>query len=169
VKLGPRHSEIVVLLALADDGLTTERLAAGPLVRRPELDLAPCGHEQAAHPVGEDLLASRPYLLRRPVRSDLGVVQDLLAEGRVGDALSAYLGPLLPHSQAPGIAEHRQTLHRQLREAVVASYDARLLGRWLEAPWDLTTQPRGKPRRLVAGGSPRRLQASARADALRHP
>jgi hypothetical protein len=170
VKLGPRHSEIMVLLALADDGLTTERLAAGLSSGALNSTTVRVDMSRLRTRLGGDLLASRPYLLRRPIRSDLDVVQDLLAEGRASDALSAYPGPLLPHSQAPGIAERRQALHRQLREAVVASYDARLLGRWLEAPWGMDDASAWEALAgLLPEGSPRRSQAGARAEALRRP
>jgi hypothetical protein len=170
VKLGPRHSEIIVLLALADDGLTTERLAAGLSSGALNSTTIRVDMSRLRARLGEDLLASRPYLLRRPIRSDLDVVQDLLAEGRASDALSAYPGPLLPHSQAPGIAEERQALHRQLREAVVASYDARLLGRWLEATWGMDDASAWEALAgLLPEGSPRRSQAGARAEALRRP
>ena len=170
VKLGPRHSEIMVLLALADDGLTTERLAAGLSSGALNSTTVRVDISRLRTLLGGDLLASRPYLLRRPIRSDLDVVQDLLAEGRPSDALSAYPGPLLPHSQAPGIAEQRQSLHRQLRESVVASYDARLLGRWLEAPWGMDDASAWEAlASLLPEGSPRRSQAGARAEALRRP
>jgi hypothetical protein len=168
VKLGPRHSEIMVLLALADDGLTTERLAAGLSSGALNSTTVRVDISRLRTLLGGDLLASRPYLLRRPIRSDLDVVQDLLAAGRPSDALSAYPGPLLPRSQAPGIAEQRQSLHRQLREAVVASYDARLLGRWLEAPWGMDDASAWEAlASLLPEGSPRRSQAGARAEALR--
>jgi hypothetical protein len=170
VKLGPRHSEIMVLLALADDGLTAERLAAGlssgplnPTTLRVDMS-------RLRTLLGGDLLASRPYLLSRPIRTDLDVVRDLLAEGRASDALGAYPGPLLPRSQAPGIAGQRQTLHRSLQEAVVTSYDARLLGRWLETPWGIDDASAWAALAgLLPVGSPLRLRASARADALRRP
>jgi hypothetical protein len=170
VKLGPRHSEIMVLLALADDGLTTERLAAGLSSGALNSTTIRVDISRLRTLLGGDLLASRPYLLRRRIRSDLDVVQDLLAERRPSDALSAYPGPLLPHSQAPGIAEKRQSLHRQLRDAVVTSYDARLLGRWLEAPWGMDDASAWETLAgLLPEGSPRRSQAAARAEALRLP
>jgi hypothetical protein len=170
VKLGPRQSEIMVLLALAQDGLTTERLAAGlsSSVLNPTTVRVDMSRLRTL--LGGDLLASRPYLLRRPIRSDLDVVQDLLAEGRANDALSAYPGPLLPRSLAPGIAERRQALHRQLQNSVVASYDARLLGRWLETPCGMGDASAWEALAgLLPEGSPRRSQASARAAALCPP
>jgi hypothetical protein len=165
---GPRHSEILVLLALSRDGLTSERLAAA-------LSNAPLNQTSLRVDMSRlrtrlgDLLTSRPYLLRGPIRSDLDVVKDLLSEGRVGDALSAYPGPLLPHSQAPGIAEQREVLHSQLRTAVVASYDTRLISGWLETRWGIDDAAMWDAMAsLSPEGSQRRSRATSRAQALRN-
>ena len=170
LNLGPRHSEIIVLLALAKDGLTTARLADGLSSDPLNSTSIRVDMSRLRTRLGDELLTSRPYQLRRPVRSDADVVLDLIAEGRVSDALNAYPGPLLPHSQAPGIAEIRQTLHRRLQQAVVTSYNARLIGRWLESPWGASDASGWEAlASLLPEGSPRRLQASARAEACRHP
>jgi len=169
LSLGPRHSEIIVLLALAKDGLTTGLLAAGLSPNPLNSTSIRVEMSRLRARVGDDLLTSRPYLLRRPVRSDADVVIDLIAEGRVSDALNAYPGPLLPHSQAPGIAEIRQTLHRALQQAVVTSYNARLIGRWLETPWGASDASGWEAlASLLPEGSPRRSRVSACAEALRH-
>lgn len=168
LRLGPRHSEIVALLASSDEGLTTEMLSSAlsnqtlsPTTVRVDIN------RLRAH-LGEGLLAARPYHLLRAVRSDWDVVSDLLAERRTYDALSAYAGPLLPHSQAPGIVARRQELHQKLRGAVLTSYDAKLVARWLETPWGLNDAVGWD---TLAGlhpeGSSRREQATARADAAR--
>jgi len=163
----PRHSEILVLLALAKDGLTTEQLAAG-------LSATPLNPTSIRVDMSRlrtrlgDLLTSRPYLLRGSIRSDLDVVGDLLAEGRVSDALSAYPGPLLPHSQAPGIVAARERLHSQLREAVIATYDTRLISGWLETRWGIDDAAAWEAlAKLSPEGSPRWTQATTRALAIR--
>ena len=74
--------------------------------------------------LGDGLLGSQPYALRRPVTSDFATVLDLLAEGRVGEAVAAYPGPLLPDSEAPAIVDYRSMLEQQLRAEVLASGDA---------------------------------------------
>ncbi len=165
---GPRHSEILVLLALAHDGLTAEQLAAG-------LSEGPLNPTSLRVDMSRlrtrlgDLLSSRPYLLRGPIRSDLDVVADLLTEGRVGDALSAYTGPLLPHSQAPGIEQRRVTLHAQLRDAVISTYDTRLISGWLETRWGIDDAAMWEAlASLSPEGSQRRSRAISRAHALRN-
>jgi hypothetical protein len=167
IKLGPRHSEIVTLLALAKDGLSLEQLMTGlsPVPLNPtslRVDMS-----RLRTRLGEDVLTSRPYLLRCPVRSDLDLVGDLLTERRVTDALNAYPGPLLPHSQAPGLLEPREVLHQRLRQAVLTSYDARLIAQWLDTPGGADDASGWAAlARLLPEGSPRRSQADARVEAL---
>lgn len=167
IRLSPRHSEIITVLSLTTGGMSGEKLA---------VDLS----EEELHPstvraemsrlrgvLGADLLGSRPYELRRPVRSDFVTVRDLLADGRVHDAMTAYAGPLLPSSEAPAVVEYRRALEQQLRGAVLASADATLLRRWVNAEWGsddavawLTLA------HLLPGGSSQRAAAAARARAL---
>jgi hypothetical protein len=117
--------------------------------------------------LGPDVLGSRPYELRVPVRADFLDLRDLLAAGRVEQALTAYAGPLLPWSDAPVIVEFREVLEQQLRGAVLASSDAGLLRRWVDAPWGSTD---ARAWRSLAdslpGGSPQRAAAAGRARAL---
>jgi hypothetical protein len=167
-ELTPRHSEIVVLLSLAPEGLTAEALAKqltaegiSPTTVRVELS-------RLRPQVGEALFAARPYKLIRPVRSDADALADLLALGRAADAFDRYAGPPLPHSTAPAIRSLGRDLHDRLRQEVLASYDARLLRRWLATPageadaaaWDTYAG-------LLPVGSPRREEAAARAAAVR--
>lgn len=168
LRLGPRHSEIVSLLAFSDEGLTTETLSAAlsnqllsPTTVRVDIN-------RLRARLGEGLLAARPYHLLRAVRSDWDVVSDLLSERRADDAVSAYPGPLLPHSQAPGIVAKRQELHERLRSAVLGSYDAKLVARWLETPWGCDDAVGWDTLAgLYPEGSPRRAHATARADDAR--
>lgn len=167
IKLGPRHSEIMMLLALAKEGLTASGLAEGlsrtalnPTTLRVDMS-------RLRALVGEELLASRPYLLRRAVRMDVDVVEGLLAEGRIQEALALYPGPVLPHSQAPGIVRLREALHERLRTAVLGGYDARSLRSWLDAPWGADdAQAWEVLSGLIPAGSPRHAEALERAKAL---
>ena len=134
-RLSRRHSEIVVALVLAGAGVTGERLGVDlygdgihPVTLRAEMS-------RLRAMLGADLLGSRPYELRRPVRADFQVVCERLAAGQVAEALAAYTGPLLPCSEAPAIVEFRTGLEQQLRAAVLDSRDPALLRRWVDAPW----------------------------------
>jgi hypothetical protein len=135
VRLTPRLSEIMVLMGSARHGLSAARLAVdlspgdlsttGVRVEMSRLRLA----------VGPDLLASQPYRLLRPVRSDVDVVRDLLASGDIAGAIERYSGPLLPGSQAPAVVEQRMALDQQLRGGLLACADPVLLRHWVDEPW----------------------------------
>jgi hypothetical protein len=174
LRLRPRHSEIVVILALAmkgageaGGGLSGPRLAVElseaevhPVTLRAEMS-------RLRTLLGDGLLGSQPYALRRPVTSDFATVLDLLAEGRVGEAVAAYPGPLLPDSEAPAIVDYRAKLEQQLRAEVLASGDAVLLRRWVNAVWGADDAAAWQ---ALAGqlpvGSPQRAAAAVRAGAL---
>jgi hypothetical protein len=167
VRLRPRHSEIVVILALAAGGLTGPRLA----VALSEADIHPvtlrAEMSRLRTLLGDELLGSQPYALRRPVTSDFTAVLGLLAEGRVGEALAAYPGPLLPASEAPAIVDYRAMLEQQLRAEVLASGDAMVLRRWVSAAWGADDVAAWQAlARQLPGGSPQRAAAAARASAL---
>ncbi|WP_367325257.1 transcriptional regulator [Streptomyces sp. HUAS ZL42] len=165
--LSPRHSEIVLALALEGRGVTGDRLAVDLWEREVPASTLRAEMTRLRAVLGPDLLGSRPYALLRPVRTDFDDVSLLLAEGRVGEALARYPGPLLPRSEAPVVMEHRRSLEQQLRGAVLASGDAGLLRRWVEATWgadDLSAW--AALARTLPGGSPQRAAAAARARAL---
>jgi GAF domain len=167
LQLRPRHSEIVVILALSACGLPGPRLAVElseenirPVTLRAEMS-------RLRTILGGDLLGSHPYALRRPVRSDFALVLDLLAEGRVVDAAALYHGPLLPDSEAPAVAAHRTMVEQQLRAEVLASADAMLLRRWVTAAWGAHDAEAWRVlARHLPGGSPERAAAAARAKVL---
>ncbi|ARF58893.1 helix-turn-helix domain-containing protein [Streptomyces gilvosporeus] len=135
LRLGRRHSEIMVLLAHHPAGLTGEQLAVllygerevSPVTLRAELSRL----RQLAGP----LLASRPYRLTRPTDTDLTAAETELAAGRLTAALDAYPGPLLPLSEAPGIRRLRTALEDRLRRALLTARDPALLRRWAGTPW----------------------------------
>jgi hypothetical protein len=167
LRLRPRHSEIVVLLALAARGLSGPRLA----VELSEADINPvtlrAEMSRLRTLLGDGLLGSQPYALRRPVTSDFATVLDLLAEGRVGEAVAAYSGPLLPDSEAPAIVDYRSMLEEQLRAEVLASTDAMVLRRWVSAAWGANDAAAWRVlARQLPGGSPQRAAADARARTL---
>ena len=109
-RLSLRHSEILLLLAEAPDGLTGDELA-----------MALSGHEYASVTIRAEMsrlrsllgsveLASRPYRLEAGVRTDLQDIRALLDAGDFERARAAYRGPLLPRSSAPGVVAVRDEL-----------------------------------------------------------
>ncbi|GGO45636.1 transcriptional regulator [Streptomyces daqingensis] len=170
LRLGRRHSEIMMLLAAHPEGLTGERLAlelygerdVNPVTLRAELSrlrglLGP-------------LLDSRPYRLRRRPHTDYDAVGDALSAGDPRAALAAYRGPLLPLSEAPGVVRLRRLLEDRLRRALLRRPDAVLLEEWVRTPWGeddleawealLTCRGAGETRRLALASRVRELRLS---------
>ena len=142
LRLSRRHSEILVLLSRHPEGLTGDELLCAlyedesvtPVTLRAEL-------ARLRRLLGPEVLISRPYRLAMPVESDVAVVERRLGAGAVSAAATAYTGPLLPASQAPGVARLRRRLADGLRAALVTHGDPDLLADWAHAPWaedDLT-------------------------------
>jgi GAF domain-containing protein len=134
VLLSRRHSEIVALLAGHPEGLTGDQLGLelygdelNPVTLRAELS-------RLRLVLGAQVLASRPYRLEVPVDADFLAVTRLLAAGALGEALTGYRGPLLPASEAPGIAALRTRLEHDLRAAVLTATDVSLLDAWARSP-----------------------------------
>lgn len=169
IRLGPRHSEIVVLLACHPEGLSSDQLSAelygdrmvNPVTLRAELS-------RLRHRLGP-LLGSRPYRLRVPVRADFQELAEHLAAADADAALRAYRGPLLPGSDAPGVVWQRRLLDDGVRDLLVARRDPALLERWTRAPWGrddivawqalAAALPAGSPARARAARRVRDLDA----------
>ncbi len=166
VVLSRRHTELLLLLWLCEEGLTAEQLAleiygeqGRPGSIRSEL------HRLRAQ-LGP-LLGERPYRLTEPIACDAGEIEALLAREQVGDALRAYAGPLLARSEVPRIVELRDRVDDQLRAAVLKSGDPELLQAWLRTPtgrddFEASRQlavslPREDPRRAAQRSRIRRL------------
>ncbi|GAB3728032.1 GAF domain-containing protein [Nocardiopsis nanhaiensis] len=134
VEISGRHSEILLLLARHPRGLTGEALGAllherdaSPVTIRAEMS-------RLRRLVGTGLLASRPYRLRRPVDTDLDEVRRHLADGAYRRAIGVYEGPVLPRSEAPGVAEARDELQAEVCEVLAAKADPQVLLAWSEHP-----------------------------------
>ena len=172
LRLGRRHSEIVVLLACHSEGLTGDQLClelygervVNPVTLRAELS-------RLRHLLGPELLDSRPYRLRVPVEADfLGVMRalDRGAVADVADALHAYRGPLLPESDAPGVTRLRDRLETHLRAALLASREPALLDAWTRTAWgEEDLQAWEALLAVLPGSSPRRALAAVRVEELR--
>jgi hypothetical protein len=135
LRLGRRHSEIVVLLAARPEGLTGDQLSAELYGDRPVTQVTLRAELSRLRHLLGPLLASRPYRLREPVRADFRQVADALDAGDVATALDLYRGPLLPLSEAPGIRRLRRVTEDRLRHAVLTGRDPDPLRRWAESPW----------------------------------
>lgn len=122
-ELSGRHAEILLMLAVHRQGLSSERLAElvygqdAEATLRPELvRLRKVLERTAPHLVP----ASRPYRLPADVETDAHQVISLLDRGAHRVALAAYRGRVLPDSFAPGVEEFRETVRLALREALLA-------------------------------------------------
>jgi hypothetical protein len=168
-RLSPRHSEIAVILAGRPDGLSGDELAVllypdDVTSSTPRAELV-----RLRALLGEELLASRPYRLTCEVKSDWAAVEVQLVAGDVAGAVRLYRGPLLPHSQAPGVAEQREDLERWLRGAIMTDGSADLLVSWTRTRWgadDLemwqrqcAVLPAGSPLRAMAQAAVAKLDA----------
>lgn len=145
VELSTRHSEILLLLARHPRGLTGDALGAllherdaAPVTVRAEMS-------RLRRLLGSGLLASRPYRLCRPLTTDLDEVRRHLAEGACRRAVHLYEGPVLPRSEAPGVAEAREELQAEVCEVLATGADPQALLTWSERP-----EGREDPRVLTA-------------------
>jgi hypothetical protein len=129
-----RHADILVLLSRHREGLSADHLAM--LLDDNDLDTVTVRAEvsRLRRVIGAEFVASRPYRLLTPIRTDMNDVVDALEAGDVDGAVSRYTGALLPQSVSPGVARMRTELSASVRGAVLASGDFRLLRRWLDSP-----------------------------------
>jgi len=124
LQLSTRHSELMVLLAASEHGLSGERLAV--MLHEHDVPLVTVRAEMARlrKILGEGFLQSRPYRLTEPLVTDAQEVIDALDRGDTRAATTLYAGPLLPTSQSPEIAEMRGDLRARVRRAALESRDA---------------------------------------------
>jgi len=135
LRLSPRHSEMVVLLASAPRGLSGDEL--GVLLYPDDLSASTLRAElnRLRQLLGEELVASRPYRLVAEVAADWLTVGARLVSGDVAGALARYRGPLLPRSTAPGVERLREEVGHGLRAAVIASGSPDLMSTWTRSSW----------------------------------
>ena len=129
VTLSPRHSELMVLLALRPEGMSAEEVAIAthgdfgkPVTARAELS-------RLRRVLGPRLLAE-PYRLATEPAADFLTAGELASTGALTAALDAYPGPLLPRSELPLVVEAREALDHRVRAAVLRANDPDLLERW---------------------------------------
>ena len=135
IRLSPRHSEILLLLASTPRGLSGDELAV--LLYREDGSASTLRAElnRLRHLLGDELLASRPYRLVAELTADWLAVEAHLAVGDVAAAVRMYRGPLLPGSSAPGVVRLREYIEASLRQAVLNSREPDLMSTWTRSAW----------------------------------
>jgi hypothetical protein len=136
--LNRRQTEILALLTMHPEGVSLEQLHAlvyGDQAVTLSTLKAEVSHLRSA--LGGQL-ASRPYRLLLPVRTDVDEVLGLLRRGDVRAAVAAYDGDLLPGTNAPALVELAEYLAVSVREALLATPDPAAVLRYSElAPYDV--------------------------------
>jgi hypothetical protein len=133
ITLTRRLTEVLALLAFRPTGMSSEELAA---------DLyGDAGRPGAARvdvyrlrKVLAGAIETDPYRLAMDVESDIARIHALLDRGAIAEAAARYEGPLLPHSEAPGIVRDRDALEAWLRNAVMTADDVEALWAWVQCP-----------------------------------
>lgn len=137
VSLSPRHSEMMALLSIHPNGLSAEELCnllfgdVTALTLRAEMVRLRKVLQQF-NPVA--VPESRPYRLAVDVLPDAGQVLSCLQRGAHRVALDIYRGPVLPHSEAPGVVHLRQRVSTLLREALLTDGSAEALLQYADLP-----------------------------------
>ena len=164
---GLRSLELLAVLAMHPEGMTTEQLALALYGERGKAVTIRGQVHRVRVYLGARSVEPHPYRLNVPVEADWLEVSRLVAAGRPHKALRAYRGPLLPASDAPEIVEARALLEESLRRAILTTADAELLSGWLAHPSG--ADDLAAARALVAVlpcGDPRRAAATATAAAI---
>ena len=154
VQLSRRHSEVLALLSMRPGGMTSEELAAD-LYGDPGTSSTARVEVHRLRKLLGPWLDADPYRLSSDVESDVARVKGLLDRGAVREAVERYDGPLLPHSEAPGVVRERDSLDAWLRQAVMTADEADTLWAWVQSP--------------VGARRSGRVEAAARAAALPRP
>jgi hypothetical protein len=164
---GLRSLELLAVLAMHPEGMTTEQLALALYGERGKAVTTRAQVHRVRAYLGARSVDTHPYRLNLGIEADWRKVARLVAEGRPHAALEAYPGPLLPASDAPEIVEARALLEESLRRSILTTADPELLSAWLAHPCG--TDDLAAARALVAVlpcGDPRRAAATARAAAI---
>lgn len=155
IRLSPRHSEILLLLASAPRGLSGDELAVLLYEEDNTASTLRAELNRLRNLLGDDLLASRPYRVVGEVAGDwLGVQAKVLAGDVVG-AMRCYRGPLLPRSTSPGVVRLRDEVESTLRSAVLHSGVPDLMSAWTRSSWGSDDYEMWTAQRAAVGaGSP---------------
>jgi hypothetical protein len=167
VHLSRRHSEVLALLSMQPGGMTAEELTAD-LYGDPGTASTTRVEVHRLRKLMGEWIDTDPYRLSRDVESDVARVQGLLDRGAIREAVEHYEGPLLPHSEAPGVVRERDALEAWLRQAVMTADDDEVLWAWVQSASGEDDLPAWS--RLLTHldfRDPRRSLAAARVSSLR--
>lgn len=162
IRLSPRHSELLLILALHPEGLTADELAVRLFTRDCSPVTVRAEMTRLRRILGENMLVSRPYRLTSMVETDVGRMQNLLERGAHRRALAMYRGPVLPRSEAPDIAVLRETVRSSLRDALIRHANLDVLFAYAQSPdgrYDLEAWQACRDR--LPFGSPKRTQVES--------
>ena len=168
LRLSPRHTELVWLLASAPHGLSAQALDVALHLDGEHLITVRAEINRLRRVLGADLLDSRPYRLLVSVTTDVDEVRRRLADGRVAQGLAGFKGSPLPGSDAPGIRSLSGEFTSQVRQTVLDSGSLEALESWTSLPeghddihaWRALAgiAPPGSPRRALSRAQLRRLE-----------
>jgi hypothetical protein len=133
IQLSRRHSEVLALLSMRPGGMTSEELAAD-LYGDPGTSSTTRVEVHRLRKLIGEWIDTDPYQMSPEVESDVARVKGLLDRGAVREAAERYEGPLLPHSEAPGVVRERDALDAWLRQAVMTADDDDALWAWVQSP-----------------------------------
>ena len=167
IALRQRQAELVALLCLHPDGLSTEQLGSD-LYGDAATNSTVRGEVSRLRARLGIPIETNTYRLAVHVECDVGRVQALLRRGLIREAAELYGGPLLPRSEAPGVVRERDALEGWMRHAVMTADDREALWTWVQSPSGHDDPGAWK---LVLGAldfrDPRRSQAAAEVGRLR--
>ena len=166
-ELRPRLAEILALLCAHPNGMGAEALCAdlhgdGGSVSSVRVEVS-----RLRKLLGPWIDTDR-YRLTCDVETDVRRIEGLLAGGAVREAAEAYPGPLLPSSEAPGVARERERVEAWLRQAVMTADDVEALWAWVHT--HTGADDLGAWKRLLSQlefRDPRRAQCAAQVGELR--
>lgn len=134
IELSLRHTELLMLLASQQRGMTSGELA-WELYEHEAAEVTVRAEMSRLRKALPGLVpAGRPYQLREELRTDAGDVAGCLERGSHRHAVELYRGPVLPNSSAPGIVELREGLHGWLRRSLIEHASADVLLTYAHSP-----------------------------------
>ena len=130
-ELRPRLAEILALLCAHPNGMSADTLCAD--LHGDAAAASPASASRSAGCASCSARGSTPTATASPAtsRPTCAASKACSPAGNVREAAETYAGPLLPNSEAPGVARERERLDAWLRQAVMTADDAEALWAWV--------------------------------------